>query len=328
MTVKTCTTRGSSLYDSVIHQTGGPAIKTSSGPEVAFVDIDAINVPLRREHIDKANLVGLTQSIKGGWLRHPIVLTPEHLLLDGERRMWAAKQAGETHIRAHIVHTLEDASKVMAETLADTEFQVPASYTQICRTLDVLYEWTEPHRQQRRSEVARNTRSATGVPRGRSIKHTRDYIAAAVGVSGGSLERLRQIWRMTMSDDKVAANRGKEAMELINAGSSISTCLGLLKSGLPLTPHSAPVVVTKARTRTTLPRVEQITNPTEQRKVLVNVTRALGGINLGLAQVLQISDTALEGLDEAELEQVRDVLSTTRRLISVALRHINATDSE
>lgn len=324
MAVQTCSRRRVRLYDPVIQQTGGPVINTP-GPEVAFVDISAINVPKRREDISVPDLADLAATIKGGFLRHPIVLTPQHLLLDGERRMRAALLAGRTHIQAYIVYSLKDASELMAAALADKEYQIPLTYTEICRSMDVLTEWSRDERAALKAEAGRRAAKARmgdkTAAKGRLTQHARDYISTALGVSGGSLGRLVQIWRLTKSDDPAEVELAHKAMANIDSEGSISRHLTLLRTGRVAVLAERAQNNGKARRAATLPRIELVEDPATQRKILANAAVALNGINIGLAQV---SKATGNDIPKEELERIVDALTTTRRLTTILLRQINA----
>ncbi len=293
------------------------------------MEIDAIDIRLRREHISEPDLVDLAHTIKGGFLRHPIVLTPEHLLLDGERRLRSAKLAGNTHIQAYICYTLEQASNVMAKALADVQFQIPMTYSERCRSMELLWEWSAPARNKRRSDLARDTRRSPEPAASTSRKPAiaTDQIAAAVGVSGGSLGRLRQIWRLTKSDDPETAARARHAMRLVDETGHITTYLSILKTGRPLEKDSKvrPHAAIRQRKVSALPRVDPVKDPRQQQQLLINAAVALSGINLGLAKVVQLSEVKFPPGDK---ERVVDSLTATGRLVRTLLRQLNAEPSD
>lgn len=70
-------------------------------PAVAELPIEAIRVEGRFRH-DLGDIASLAASIDELGLLHPIVVTPEHRLIAGDRRLHAMRKLGRTHVPVRV----------------------------------------------------------------------------------------------------------------------------------------------------------------------------------------------------------------------------------
>ena len=73
------------------------------------LSIDQISIAPGRSRKDMGDIDSLAASIQDVGLLHPVVVTPENVLIAGERRLLAVKQLGWTTVPVTVVDSIPDA---------------------------------------------------------------------------------------------------------------------------------------------------------------------------------------------------------------------------
>lgn len=165
-------------------------------PKLIEINVSEVR-QIKRVRKDLGDLIQLAHSIETVGLLHPIVLTKDRRLVAGERRLAAFRQLGRKRIPAHLVESLDDAlTLLLAERDENTcrkDF-TPMEVYAVDERLRPLEEKAAKQRQGegggRGKKAPRKTSRQNG---GKFSGDSRDRIAAAVGVSHGTLEKIRKV---------------------------------------------------------------------------------------------------------------------------------------
>lgn len=133
-----------------------------------------------RHRNDMGDIDGLARSMADVGLLHPVVVTPDNVLIAGERRLRAAQQLGWKEIPVHVVDLADVALGELAENAVRKDF-LPSEAVAIAEAVRGLV--ATPHGGDRKSEAFKSESFA--LEKGRTV----DKAAAYVGLSGRTLEK-------------------------------------------------------------------------------------------------------------------------------------------
>lgn len=140
-----------------------------------------------RHRKDMGDIEALARSIAEVGLLHPVVVTPDNVLIAGERRLRAAQQLGWNEIPVHVVDLAEIALGELAENAVRKDF-LPSEAVAIAEAVRGL-----------EAKKARERMIAAHVSPGNLPEQeqgrTRDKAAAYVGLSGRTLEKAEAVVR-------------------------------------------------------------------------------------------------------------------------------------
>ncbi len=156
--------------------------------------IDRIRVGDRHRH-DLGDLDALARSIEDVGLLHPVVVTPDGLLVAGMRRLEACRRLGMRRVPVTVVD-LVDVVRGERDENAQRKAFLPSEVDAIRRTLEPAEREAAAGR--RRSGL-RQYRGGNFPPWARGGK-TRDLIAAYCGVSGKTLNKIRTVMDAARAD--------------------------------------------------------------------------------------------------------------------------------
>lgn len=148
------------------------------------------------------DLDGLAASIREHGLLHPIVVTPERLLIAGERRLLAATSLGWSEIPVTVI----DARDLLGAEAAENRDRLNFTPSEAVAIADAL----RPLVATPVGRPSEKSRQITGITRG----ETRDKVAAAVGMSGRTLEKAAAVVRAAEADPDL----GSIAAEMDSTG--------------------------------------------------------------------------------------------------------------
>ncbi len=139
----------------------------------------------------------LAASIAEHGLLHPVVITPERLLIAGERRLMAAQRLGWMKVPVTIVPI---ADLVRGE-VDENRIRLDFAPTEMAAVAEVLRPAEEKAAKERQ-------RAGGGIPGSGKIpepgRDTRDRVAAHLGVSGSTLEKIEAIVAAEAADPELA----------------------------------------------------------------------------------------------------------------------------
>jgi ParB family transcriptional regulator, chromosome partitioning protein len=135
----------------------------------------------KRQRRELGDIGPLAASIAGIGLLHPVVISPDGMLIAGERRLKACKQLGLDSVPVHVVDIDAIARGELAENAHRKDF-TPSEMVAIAATV-------EEHERQLARERMTLGKVCTGSESGKA----RNKIAAPLGVSGYTLEKARAV---------------------------------------------------------------------------------------------------------------------------------------
>jgi ParB/RepB/Spo0J family partition protein len=165
--------------------------------------IDTIDVGCRHRR-DLGNLESLAESIAEVGLLHPIVVTPDSVLIAGERRLGACQLLGWADVPVTVVDLAEIVRGEFAENAERKDF-LPSEIDAIRRAMEPAV----------RTEA--KSRMAAGGKGGKvsTPSTTRDKIGAFAGVSGRTVEKIAAVMKAAEAEPE---RFGKLAAEMDRTG--------------------------------------------------------------------------------------------------------------
>jgi ParB/RepB/Spo0J family partition protein len=146
---------------------------------------------------DVGNVLGLAESIQRLGLFHPIVINTRKELVAGARRLAAVKKLGWKEVPCRFVATLDDAiAALQAERDENTcrEPLTPSEMVEIGRRLEALEKPKAKERQAKAGpQSGKGKKTGSGKLPEPVAGDTRDKVAAALGVSGKTYEKAKQV---------------------------------------------------------------------------------------------------------------------------------------
>jgi N6-adenosine-specific RNA methylase IME4/ParB-like chromosome segregation protein Spo0J len=151
-------------------------------PEVApRRPINSIRVGTRHRR-DLGDIDGLAVSIADVGMLHPIVITPDGMLVAGERRLIACKQLGWTEIAVTIVDLDDIVRGQLAENAIRKDF-LPSEIDAIRRALEPI----------ERAAAERRMKAGTPAKVSQGSGRATDKIGVFAGVSGRTVEKIAAV---------------------------------------------------------------------------------------------------------------------------------------
>jgi ParB-like nuclease domain len=165
----------------------------SSEPVSSLLPIDQIQVGQRHRQ-DMGDIAGLAASIKDVGLLHPVVVSTDHRLIAGARRLGALKHLGRTEAPVVIVSGLEDALQRLQAERDENECRkkfTPSEAVALGRAIEAL---ERPKAKQRQCQLGGRPRKNGGkLPLVSGKGKTRDRVAAVVGMSGRTYDKAKTV---------------------------------------------------------------------------------------------------------------------------------------
>jgi ParB family chromosome partitioning protein len=171
------------------------------------VAIDSIKVGSRHRK-EMGDVTDLADSIDSLGLLHPIVVRDDLILVAGARRLAALKQLGRIDAPVHIVSNLQDAMPLLqAERDENTcrKDLTPGEAAALGAQLEKLERPEAKKRQGTRTDLPEHSGNLPESSKG----DTRDMVAAAVGLSGRTYEKAKEVVAAAQEPD--APEEVKEA---------------------------------------------------------------------------------------------------------------------
>lgn len=138
------------------------------------------------------NIAQLAESIRVLGLLHPVVVNGRRELVAGFRRLAAFRELNRPTIPARVVDSLDDAVLAVTAERAENTCRDPLSPVEIVELGKRLEELEKPAARKRQGARTDLPQPSGKFPEG-SKGQTRDKVAAALGVSGRTYEKAKQI---------------------------------------------------------------------------------------------------------------------------------------
>jgi hypothetical protein len=153
--------------------------------------IDSISIG-QRHRKDLGDINGFAASIASIGLLQPVVITPEGILIAGERRLAACRLLGWPDVPVHVVDIDAIARGELAENVHRKDF-TPSEMVAIAATVEDRERELARHRMGEGGKVGKlSTPSDAG--------KTRDKVAAPLGISGKTLQRAQAVVAAAKAD--------------------------------------------------------------------------------------------------------------------------------
>jgi N6-adenosine-specific RNA methylase IME4 len=146
----------------------------------ALFSLDSITVGERHRR-DMGDIPALAASIASVGLLHPVVITPNGVLIAGERRIEACRRLGLSAVPVHVVDIDAISRGEFAENAHRKDF-APSELVAIAATVE-----------QRERELAQRRMTLGKISTGSERGKVRDKVAAPLGVSGRTLEKAKAV---------------------------------------------------------------------------------------------------------------------------------------
>jgi hypothetical protein len=158
--------------------------------KLILVPIDEIKVGTRARQ-DPGSLDELKASIERVGLLHPIVLTPDHRLLCGQRRLLAFQALGHDRIPATIVTNLSDVQHALEAEGYENSCRMPLNP---CEAVELgrRFEALEREPADQRMKKNRGRQPSDKLPEG-SRGRVREIVGAMVGLSGSTYDHAKAV---------------------------------------------------------------------------------------------------------------------------------------
>lgn len=154
----------------------------------AELRIDAI-ICEGRHRSDLGDIRSLADSIDTIGLIHPVVVTPEHKLIAGGRRLAAAKALGWDTIPVTVIHTLADATDALMAERDENTCRKDFTPTEAAAMRAAVAEAIKPLAEERKGGRPPKDETGGKLPPV-SVGKTRDVAAKGTGYSGKTLDKV------------------------------------------------------------------------------------------------------------------------------------------
>ena len=148
---------------------------------------------------DLGDIGPLVDSIKRHGLLHPIVITDKNELICGRRRIAAYQKLGQAEIEANLVSISQAQEAEADENIVRKPF-----------TVEEIAQIDQFYRDREESEAKQRQKAGTSLPSGNFPRgRAREKIAARVGVSDRTLEKIRVIREASLQDPRFSETVGE-----------------------------------------------------------------------------------------------------------------------
>ena len=182
---------------------GGRSVKTLPLSEIKIAG---------RHRKDLGDIDKLARSIRESGLLHPVVVTPDHKLVGGERRIAAFRKLGRTEIPVTVAHSITDAKALLIAERDENECREDPKPSEKA-TLGMALEELE-----RPSAAARKAHGQTGPGKNApenftgALGNTGDIVGAAVGMSRPTYERAKLVVQAASGFTEQGQGKNKEVV--------------------------------------------------------------------------------------------------------------------
>lgn len=255
------------------------------GFRMTEIRIESVRV-VGRHRKDLGDIGQLAESIKELGLLNPITITPDGVLIAGQRRLEAFRRLGLDTIPARIADSLDAAAeKLRAERDENTARKpmTPEELVSLGRALERLEQPRAKERLRKAQERGRAARSGLSSPEDSPTgehRTTDEVVAEAVGMSKTGYYRARSVVAAANDPDLTDEERqvARAALEEMNATGNLTGPYNRVRS-LRKPQPDRPAAKRPSQ------QPNQLRTPAGQRKALDGALVALAGLAHGLKQV-------------------------------------------
>lgn len=281
-------------------------------PHYCELPVDVIHVD-GRHRTDLGDIKSLADSIDDIGLIHNIVVTPDHHLVAGERRLAAVKSLGWDTVPVFVIQTLADATDRLLAERDENTCRKDFTASELVSLGRQLEELERPKAQERQG--SRNDLTSGSVEPEVLYAKTDKVVGEALGVSQSTYKRAKTVVAATADPDPEIAEVARDQLAKLDAGetsySAASRAVREARSGKEETqPDNAEPEVIPG-----LPAKPKGGPRPNHLKILTNITNTLAGFVMVLDDIEEINNT----VTTEEARRIRSDLSKQIR----ALNRIN-----
>lgn len=175
------------------------------------VKISEIRIETRYRH-DMGDIAGLANSMADVGQLQPVVITPDGLLVAGERRLAAARSLGWDDVKVHIITNFTDAADLLRAERDENTCRKEMTMSELVAIGKRLEELERPKAAQRRAANGFGSTNVAAEPFvDEPYRRVTEVVGEAVGLSRAQYERARDVITATTDPDPFVAEVAKEA---------------------------------------------------------------------------------------------------------------------
>jgi ParB-like chromosome segregation protein Spo0J len=192
-------------------------------PHFCELHIDQIRTD-GRHRTDLGDIKGLASSIEDLGLIHPVVVTPDHQLVAGARRLAAMRALGWDTIPVTVIRTLSDATDRLLAERDENTCRKDFTATELVAVGRRLEELERPKAQERQREGQRRGgevfagREALGSVEPKASASTDKIVGDALGVSQSTYKRAKTVVKATDDSNSEVADVARDQLDKLDAG--------------------------------------------------------------------------------------------------------------
>lgn len=298
------------------------SITRSDSPHYCELPISEIIVQ-GRHRADLGDIKALAESIESIGLIHPPVVTPDHHLLAGERRLAALRMLGRTVVPVVVIHKLTDATDRLRAERDENTCRKDFTASELVSIGRRLEELERPKAQDRQREAGRaygrGMDSFGSVEPKLSGQSTNAVVGQALGVSPSTYKRAKTVVSATEDADLEVASVARDQLAKLDAGEvsytaadqTVRDVRNRKKEAIDFTDPgvdaeaSEPEVIPGLPTKVKGPRPNHL-------KMLTRIVVGLSGTVMALDGIEEVNDTV-------NAEEARRLMSD----LSPSIRSLN-----
>ena len=280
------------------------------------------------------DLTELMASIEEIGLLHPIVLTADHKLIAGARRLEAMRRLGWTNTPVSIVSHIEQATELLVAERDENTCREPMKPSELvalgmrieeieaplaaARKLESLAKANEVRRRIANSENPEEERFRSDDRNGGEVKdrskETREIVGSGLGVSGSRYGRMKTVVKATMSENPDVRAVALEAVEEMDRTGLVEPAARKVKQAK----DSAPPPGKFATWDKTTDKYKQTVG-----KVIQGVWDSINRLHVASPDLAKMDmEVLLDNLSPAELKQMEAMVADAMKNLRTFQRHL------
>lgn len=271
-----------------------------STPHYCELPVDAIRVE-DRHRSDLGDIRMLADSIDTLGLIHNIVVTPDHRLVAGERRLAAVKSLGWDTVSVFVIQTLADATDRLTAERDENTCRKDFTASELVSLGRRLEELERPKAQERQ---LKGVTLGSTEPKGQTDK----VVGEALGVSQSTYKRAKTVVAATNDPDQEVAEVARDQLAKLDAGeisySSAAAAVRDARNGKVAIDGNDPQIDADVEPEVIpgLPTKPKGGHRPNHLKILTNISNQLGGFVVVLDEIEEINNTV--NAEERQTDQV------------------------
>jgi ParB family chromosome partitioning protein len=200
---------------------------------IAALELHIDSIVINERHRkDLGDIKELAASIDDLGLIHPVVVTPDHHLVAGERRLAALRSLGWDTVPVTVIHTLNGAADLLQAEADENTCRKDFAPTEAAAVRRAVTEALAPIAEQRRESTQGRPKTGGNLPPVSTRQpKTRDVAAKGTGYSGRTLDKVDEVVHLVESPETPEPVRevAREAVASMNSTGRVDGAHKLVK---------------------------------------------------------------------------------------------------